>query len=66
MPAPIVEAAVIVAVPTLLVAAAIVWSRIDVWRERDRRARILADAIERHAQSQHFWRPSPPDSDKTR
>jgi hypothetical protein len=30
-----------------------------VWRETDRRAQILADAIERHAQSQNFWRPSP-------
>lgn len=57
--APIVQAALIVAGAALAVVAAIVVSRIDEWRETDRRARILADALERHAQAQHFWRPSP-------
>lgn len=59
MTAPIVEAALIVAGAALAVVAAIVVSRIDEWRETDRRARILADALERHAQAQNFWRPSP-------
>jgi len=66
MAAPIIEAALIVAGAAVAVIAAIVVSRIDAWREHDRRARILADAIERHAQSQNFWWPSPPDSDKAR
>lgn len=57
--APIVQAALIVAGAALAVVAAIVVSRIDEWRETDRRARILADALERHAQAQNFWRPSP-------
>lgn len=65
MPAPIVQAALIVAGAALAVVAAIIVSRIDAWRENDRRARILAEAIERHAQSQHFWR-DVPDSDKAR
>lgn len=59
MPAPIIEAALIVAGAAFAVVAAIIVSRIDAWRETDRRARILAEALERHAQSQNFWRPSP-------
>lgn len=59
MAAPIVEAALIVAGAAVAVVVAIVWSRIDAWRETSRRTRILTQALERHAQAQHFWRPSP-------
>lgn len=56
---PIVQAAFIVACAALAVVLALLVARIDARRETRRRQRILADAIERQYQAQHFWRLSP-------
>lgn len=66
MPTPIVQAALIVAGAALAVVAAIVVARIDARREFKRRERLLAAALARYEQGQHFWRPSPADSEKAR
>ena len=54
----LVQATLIVGGAALAVVLALLAARIDERRETARRRRLMAEALDRYEQSQHFWRAS--------